>query len=139
MGSRENYHHGIDYEVRFGDAYHEVNTESVGRGNLSEEAISMVEAYDQWYQDNRNQPGGGRGPAFEWPEVPDNAYHDGQMTDMAINKLADLKAAEKPFLMAVGYKKPHLPFNAPKKYWDMYDADQIGEAENPYHPQDVSP
>ena len=133
------YHHGIDYEVRFGDAYQEVHTEAVGRGYLSEEAIRIVEAYDLWYQDNRNQPGGGRGPAFEWPEVEDNAYHDGQMTDLAIHKLADLKAADKPFFMAVGYKKPHLPFNAPKKYWDMYDADQIGEADNPYHPQDVSP
>jgi arylsulfatase A-like enzyme len=40
--------------------------------------------------------------------------------------------------MAVGYKKPHLPFNAPKKYWDMYERDAIDPAENPYHPENVS-
>jgi len=130
------YHHGIDYEVQFGDAYHKVETEQVGRGYLSPEAIKIVEEYDTWYQENRNQAGGGRGPAFEWPDVPDNTYHDGKMTDMAIDKLADLKTSDKPFFMAVGYKKPHLPFNAPKKYWDMYD--EIEEADNPYQPENVS-
>lgn len=132
------YHHGIDYDVQFGDAYHKAKTEAVGRGYLSEEAIKIVEEYDALYRENRNQPGGGRGPAFEWPDVPDNAYHDGKMTEMAIEKLADLKSSDKPFFMAVGYQKPHLPFNAPKKYWDMYDVDEIREADNPYHPENVS-
>lgn len=132
------YHHGIDYDVQFENAYHEVETEQVGRGYLSKEAIKIIEEYDAWYRENRNQSGGGRGPAFEWPDVPDNAYHDGKMTDMAIEKFADLKTSGNPFFMAVGYKKPHLPFNAPKKYWDMYDADKIEPADNPYHPENVS-
>lgn len=132
------YHHGIDYDVQLGDAYKKVVTEQVGRGYLSEEAIKTVEEYDEWYRENRNQGGGGRGPAFEWPDVPDNAYHDGKMTDMAIKEFANLKTSDKPFFMAVGYKKPHLPFNAPKKYWDLYDADEIKQADNPYMPEDVS-
>jgi arylsulfatase A-like enzyme len=132
------YHHGIDYDVQFGDAYVKVQTEQEGRGYLSEEAINTIEEYDVWYRENRNQPGGGRGPAFEWPDVPDNAYHDGKMTDLAIEKLTELKSGEKPFFMAVGYKKPHLPFNAPKKYWDLYDADEIEQADNPEHPENVS-
>ena len=130
------YHHGIDYEVQFGNAYHKVETEQVGRGYLSSESIEIVEEYDTWYRENRNQRGGGRGPAFEWPDVPDNAYHDGKMTDMAIEKFAELKSSDTPFFMAVGYKKPHLPFNAPKKYWDMYP--KIQPADNPYHPENVS-
>lgn len=132
------YHHGIDYDVQFADAYQRVETEQVGRGYLSDEAIKIVDEYDTWYRENRNQSGGGRGPAFEWPDVPDNAYHDGKMTDLAIEKLADLKNSDQPFFMAVGYKKPHLPFNAPKKYWDMYNVDEIKPADNPYHPENVS-
>ncbi len=132
------YHHGIDYEVQFGDAYIKVKTEQLGRGYLSEEAIRIVEEYNNWYKETRKEQGGGRGPAFEWPEVPDDAYHDGKMTDMAIEKLAGLKSGEKPFFMAVGYKKPHLPFNAPRKYWDLYDADEIKQADNPFMPEDVS-
>lgn len=132
------YHHGIDYDVQFGDAYHKVETEEVGRGYLSEEAKKIVEELDKWYRENQNQSGGGRGPAFEWPDVPDNAYQDGKMTDLAIEKFRNLKTSDKPFFMAVGYKKPHLPFNAPKKYWDLYDADEIEPADNPYHPENVS-
>jgi len=132
------YHHGIDNEVQFGDDYHEVETEVVGRDYLSEEAIKIVEEYDEWYRENRNQGGGGRGPAFEWPDVPDNAYPDGKMTDMAIEQFANFKNSDKPFFMAVGYKKPHLPFNAPKKYWNMYDLNEIKPADNPFHPENVS-
>lgn len=132
------YHHKIDYDVQIGSDYYEVETEEVGRGYLSEEAQDIVEQYAEWYMENRGEPGSGRGPAFEWPDVADNAYHDGKMTDMAIEKLAELKASGNPFFMAVGYKKPHLPFNAPKKYWDMYDAYEIEQADNPFHPENVS-
>jgi arylsulfatase A-like enzyme len=132
------YHHGIDYDVQFGNDYKKVETEQQGRGYLAKESIEIVEKYDGWYRENRNQPGGGRGPAFESPDVPDNAYHDGKMTDMAIEQLARFKSAEEPFFMAVGYKKPHLPFNAPKKYWDLYDVNEIAMADNMYMPENAS-
>lgn len=132
------YHHGIDYEKQFGDKYFPAKTKAVGRGYLSEEAIKTVEEYDVYYREERNQTGGGRGPAFESPDVPDNAYHDGLMTDMAIDQLANFKSGKEPFFMAVGYKKPHLPFNAPKKYWDLYDGNTLEMADNPYMPEDVS-
>ena len=60
----------------------------------------------------------GAGPAFEIAEVPDNAYPDGQIAEKAIETMRQLKG--KPFFLAVGFYKPHLPFNAPKKYWDLY-------------------
>ena len=60
----------------------------------------------------------GRGPAFEGPDVPDSAYPDGMTCDKAIEELRRLK--DKPFFLAAGFLKPHLPFNAPKKYWDLY-------------------
>jgi iduronate 2-sulfatase len=63
-----------------------------------------------------------KGAAYESADVPDDAYPDGQLADEAIRRLK--LAAEKPdepFFMAVGFVKPHLPFCAPKKYWDMHD------------------
>ena len=63
-----------------------------------------------------------RGAAYESAEVPDEAYADGQMAAEAIKRLQ--AAAEKPnqpFFLAFGFVKPHLPFCAPKKYWDLYD------------------
>ncbi len=132
------YHHGIDRQVQWGENRVVPETAEQGRGYLSEDALGILDEYDAYYREQRGGPGGGRGPAYESPDVPDNAYHDGMMTDLAIDQLADYKSSEKPFFMAVGYKKPHLPFNAPKKYWDLYDADEIEMADNPYMPENVS-
>jgi len=63
-----------------------------------------------------------RGSATESADVADNEYPDGKIADEAIKRLKSL--AEKPgepFFLAVGFLKPHLPFCAPKKYWDQYD------------------
>ena len=73
-----------------------------------------------------------RGPFCEWAEVPDTAYADGKLALKAIEDLKRLKEKGKPFFMACGFWKPHLPFNAPKKYWDLYDREQIPMADNRY-------
>ena len=77
---------------------------------------------------------GKKAPAVEYPEVSDYAYNDGEITLKAISKLKELKSSETPFFLAVGYVSPHLPFIQPKKYWDMYDSDNIKIAENTYQP-----
>jgi len=79
-----------------------------------------------------------RGPPFECADVPDNAYYDGQIADRTIADLHRLAREGKPFFLAAGFIKPHLPFNAPKKYWDYYDRDQIALADNPFRP-DAAP
>lgn len=67
----------------------------------------------------------GRGPAFEIGEVDDGAYPDGQMARGAVESIKKLAQSDQPFFLAVGFVKPHLPFNAPKKYWDLYDPADI--------------
>lgn len=61
----------------------------------------------------------------ECRDVPDNAYYDGRIAERAIRALRVLKRQEQPFFLAVGFWKPHLPFNAPKKYWDMYEREKV--------------
>ncbi len=58
-------------------------------------------------------------------DVVDEAYQDGQIATNAVNMIKKLSNKEKPFFIAVGFKKPHLPFVAPKKYWDLYDPQKI--------------
>lgn len=71
-----------------------------------------------------------KGAAFEAADVPDNAYPDGQVADKAIKRLeAAAKKPDEPFFLAVGFVKPHLPFCAPKKYWDLYDRADMPLAE----------
>lgn len=81
----------------------------------------------------------GRGPVIEEVDGADNTLHDGELGDMAIQALIDLKSQEKPFFLAVGFIKPHLPFNAPKKYWDLYDPMKIPLAANPVYPAGAPP
>ena len=75
------------------------------------------------------------GPPFESADVPDNAYQDGKSADKSIADLQRLKKMDKPFFLAVGFRKPHLPFNAPKKYWDLYKREEIDLADNPFRPK----
>jgi arylsulfatase A-like enzyme len=86
---------------------------------------------------NRNRLKGQVKP-YEAAEVGDEGYVDGLTAQLAIEKLGQLKQQDKPFFLAVGFFKPHLPFNAPKKYWDMYDENSIKLA--PYNtlPQNAS-
>jgi arylsulfatase A-like enzyme len=75
-----------------------------------------------------------RGPATERADVEYNAYPDGKTADKAVEMLNALK--DGPFFLAVGFLKPHLPFIAPKDYWDLYDPDDIDLADNPFKPKD---
>ena len=59
----------------------------------------------------------------ECRDVPDKAYYDGRVATAAVQALQAIK--DRTFFLAVGFWKPHLPFNAPKKYWDLYDREQI--------------
>jgi iduronate 2-sulfatase len=77
------------------------------------------------------------GPAYECADVEDNFYVDGVVADRAVSDLRRLKEMDKPFFLAVGFYKPHLPFNAPKRYWDLYDRDKIELADNPFRPKDA--
>ena len=62
---------------------------------------------------------------IECRDVGDEAYYDGRVAKAAVEALADVCQGEQPFFMAVGFWKPHTPFNAPKRYWDLYDRSEI--------------
>lgn len=62
-----------------------------------------------------------KGLAWEAPDVPDETYADGRTARYAIGRLEALKDDTKPFFLAVGFARPHLPFSVPKRYWDLYD------------------
>ncbi|MCK4921195.1 MAG: sulfatase [Bacteroidales bacterium] len=76
-------------------------------------------------------------PPFERVDVPDNAYKDGKTADKTIADLKRLSKTGQPFFLAAGFLKPHLPFNAPDKYWKMYDPDKIMLPENDSKPENA--
>ena len=79
------------------------------------------------------------GRSTECTEAPDSAFYDGAQTNLAIKKLRELKAKGQPFFLALGYYRPHLPFVAPKKYWDLYDRERLTLAPNDFEPKNAPP
>ncbi|MBI4623218.1 MAG: sulfatase [Verrucomicrobia bacterium] len=82
-------------------------------------------------------PRNSRGPAFEGADVPDDTFQDGRVADLAVSTLREISRKQEPFFLAVGFIKPHLPFVAPKKYWDLYDPAKIQLAPNKFRPKDA--
>ena len=79
-----------------------------------------------------------KGPAYESADVSDSTYIDGLLTEKLIRDLKKLKKNQKPFFLTAGFINTHLPFNAPKKYWDLYDRKNIKQPENyNYIPKDA--
>jgi iduronate 2-sulfatase len=75
--------------------------------------------------------------ATECADVPDNAYIDGRVADKAVERLRAASSQQKPFFLAVGFRRPHLPFSAPKKYWDMQNPERLARVANPLPPTGV--
>ena len=79
--------------------------------------------------------GKSKGSYYECTDVPDDTYQDGKVADLAVKTLGELSKKSEPFFLAVGFIKPHMPFVAPKKYWDLYDPAKITLATNPFLPK----
>jgi iduronate 2-sulfatase len=113
---------------------HGYRTESLGKifhtahGNTDDAASwsvpswrSRLPNYAIREHDRDPQAGeGAQGDAWESADVADDRYADGQTADTAIQRLRDAKERGEPFLLAVGFLRPHLPFVAPRRYWDLH-------------------
>lgn len=122
------YHHKSDAVKQYGQKWinSDPNSQEKGRGYLDPLSISRIFGKE------------GRGPAYESPDVADSEYFDGYQAEKAAETLDDFSKSGKPFFLAVGFYKPHLPFNAPKKYWDMYSEDDVKLATNQYLPKNFT-
>ena len=64
-------------------------------------------------------------PPISNSNAPDEAYADGAIAQEAIRLIDRLSSSKNPFFLAVGFKRPHLPFSAPKKYFNLYNPKKI--------------
>jgi iduronate 2-sulfatase len=108
------------HSYRLGKIFH------LGHGQKEDAAswTTVASARGRRYVNAKN----GTKPTVEMADVPDNKYHEGAYADDAIKAMKRFQKKGTPFFMAVGFKKPHLPFCAPKKYWDMYTRDAIPDS-----------
>lgn len=84
---------------------------------------------------DENCTGKMKGAATEMADVPDTAYIDGKVCHAAIEILNEIK--DSAFFLAVGFRRPHLPFSSPAKYWNLYKPEEIPPIKNPTPPAGV--
>ena len=86
--------------------------------------------------ENRNLTSGqrSRGPAYESADQPDDVYPDHQICDKTLAELRRLAPQDKPFFLACGFYRPHLPFVAPQAYWELYPESQVTLPDNMFFP-----
>lgn len=119
--------------------FHEKVVEYLLPTNSASGQLTREEAFftNQMLNQIRSLP---RGAAWEIADVPDNAYADGRIADEGIRRLQESKQRrDQPFFLALGFVKPHLPFTAPKKYWEMHDPEAFPLASSQKHPEEAPP
>jgi len=119
------------------------NASGDGREEMPGAWDRYLTPYGQWkrgwgiffaYADGRHREDrSGYRPVMEFTAEKDTDLPDGLLAEAAIDAIDDLAAnkSDQPFFLAVGFFKPHLPFVAPKPYWDMYEGVDIPAVPNP--------
>ncbi len=133
--------------ISLGKILHQINDHADGwsepawrskkSGYQNEEAMrdAIAENKRNWPKKNKH-----RGPAFEASDSSDADHPDGDCINQAVRYLEGFaRSPDQPFFLAVGLLKPHLPFNAPQEYFDLYDFDKIDVPDNYALPTDLPP
>ena len=119
---------------------------TISNGKISHKANDATYGWDDIFRAPRNNPKDYKdpvniknlknnfGPASEFVYTDDNNYSDGKVTQKTLIDIKSINQNDKPFFIAVGFQKPHLPFIAPKKYWDLYDKNEISLPSNNFFP-----
>ncbi|MHC4584232.1 MAG: sulfatase [Planctomycetota bacterium] len=113
--------HGY-YSQSFGKVLHGQGEPSTDPPSWSAEPVWDHCTKRDQYVLPENRPGdtSGKKAAAECADVTDEEYIDGKVAAEAVKKIGELSENNKAFFLAVGFRKPHLPCSAPRKYWDMY-------------------
>ena len=118
------FHHADDMEESWDEIWHPRSS------SVSWRDYAILENIRQ------DTAAGFRGPPFERAVLPDTAYKDGKTAGKVIADLRKLKEKGQPFFLAAGFLKPHLPFNAPERYWEIYDG-KVQLPDNNYVPENA--
>jgi arylsulfatase A-like enzyme len=112
----------------------------LGAGKIYHGSLDRQEEWDEYGTDRRspckllNQTDGVGAIKFSPVDCADSAISDYSIADYGINQLQ--RKHERPFLLTIGFRKPHMPWNVPKKYFEMYPLDTIQLP--PYQEADLS-
>lgn len=125
------FHHLTDHAHAW--SQHPFRPKAEGQGD----DWALYNKWELWLNDesaDHVNPKTMRGPYCESADVADSLYDDYRVATRTIEDLERMARDKSPFFIACGFVRPHLPFNAPKKYWDLYKREEIALASNRFLP-----
>lgn len=124
----------------FGKIYHD-NMPDPQSWSVPAQFEEMEKREDYRLSQNRAPHPGQKAAATEFADAPDDAYPDGKVAAGTVAALEAIsrEPGRRPFFLAVGIRKPHLPFTAPRKYWNLYDQTPIPRVAQPRPPEGAPP
>lgn len=125
------------YTIQNGKVFHEFEDNAQSWNINWRLQVNDSTYHDYALQQNRILEGEKCGPSYENADVADSSYNDGKTALKTIADLKRLKQNGKPFFLATGFVRPHLPFNAPKKYWDLYKPGDFKDQANEFWPKNA--
>ena len=120
-----------------GKIYHDPASAQDAISWSAPEILAVTKREGKYVLPSNLQKNSAKAASSELADVPDNGYIDGQVANQALEVLRKVK--DKPFFLAVGFRRPHLPFSAPKKYWDMYNREDIALPVQKSLPENIPP
>ncbi|MGB6151992.1 MAG: sulfatase [Pricia sp.] len=127
-----------DYEtISNGKVYHHEEDDSLAWDEVWRPSGNIRDYITDKNIELNNRGEGLRGNSMERTAAHDTAYFDGKIASKGIRDLQKLKETGEPFFLALGFMKPHLPFNAPERYWSLYDSLDISMPANYAQPENL--
>ncbi|MBX2817730.1 MAG: sulfatase [Saprospiraceae bacterium] len=143
------------YTAGIGKIPHSIDNRVYGYTDPMSDSLEMPYSWDEFYHDyhkwgtgwdaffgyadGTNRQGQQKQVyPYESANVSDDAYPDGQIAAAAIETLQRLAQSSQPFALATGFFKPHLPWTAPQRYWDLYDSSELSLTPMPDYPSGAS-
>ena len=137
QGMGKIYHNKKDDAISWSVPHWDAQTENPIYGPKGRQATRDRQAAARAAGRPHRWEDGVKGPFYDDPDIPDDALPDGKTAERAMAVLREIK--DRTFFLAVGFHKPHLPFVAPKKYWDLYSEPELALATNPLPGRNAPP
>jgi arylsulfatase A-like enzyme len=125
----EDWRPAVPRDLTLPTTFRKAGYEVLGSGKIYHEAFNRRDEYDDYLADSGRDPkpkgkvGVGGIKFAPLDDAKDEDLREWKIVQYGIDQLG--RKHDRPFFLAVGLHKPHMPWNVPRKYYDLHPLDSI--------------